>query len=77
LPFLRKTNFHNSVGHNRERIKMIENFQLLQAIKKRRNENAEGARRREYAKELFKKYFSLSGNSAGETLEQNENFTSL
>ena len=56
---------------------MIENFQLLQAIKKRRNENAEGARRREYAKELFKKYFSLSGNSAGETLEQNENFTSL
>mgnify|MGYP003647224216 CR=1 FL=1 len=59
---------------------LISNAKLLQAMKAsqiRRNENAEGDRRRKYAKELFKKYFSFSGNSVGETIEQNEDSTSL
>ena len=52
----------------------INHFKLLQAMKAsqiRRNENAEGDRRRKYARELFRKYFSFSGNSVGETIEQN------
>jgi len=45
--------------------------QAMKASQIRRNENAEGDRRRKYARELFKKYFSFSGNSVGETIEQN------
>ena len=53
---------------------LISNVKLVQAMKAsqlRRNENAEGDRRRKYARDLFRKYFSFSGNSVGETIEQN------
>lgn len=59
---------------------LISNVKLVQAMKAsqlRRNQNAEGERRREYARNIFKKYFSFSGNSVGETIEQNEDITSL
>tara|TARA_R110000772_G_scaffold221620_1_gene332031 strand:- start:733 stop:930 length:198 start_codon:yes stop_codon:yes gene_type:complete len=59
---------------------LISNVKLVQAMKAsqiRRNENAEGNRRRKYARDVFKKYFSFSGNSAGKTIEQNEDPTSL
>jgi len=58
----------------------IDSFKLLQimrASQKRRNENARGERRRKSACEIFKKYFSFSGDGAGETPEQNRNSTSL
>tara|TARA_R110002096_G_scaffold148505_1_gene309423 strand:- start:176 stop:355 length:180 start_codon:yes stop_codon:yes gene_type:complete len=53
---------------------LMSNVKLVRAVKAsqvRRNENAEGDRRRKYARDLFKKYFSFSGNSVGETIEQN------
>jgi len=49
-------------------------YKIIKASQNRRNENAEGDRKREYAKQKYVKYFStlrgiFAGSSGGETSE--------
>jgi len=47
-------------------------FKILKASQERRNENAEGERKREDAKNMYVRYFSriFAGSASGKTSEQ-------